>query len=221
MERGFFDRSNYTQIDHQGFNHSASWVDRLAGAAPPAGPERFRAVRGEIKPIRARRTGHILVLLQLPGDAQLKDSEIRHPAPLVRAVEDAAPLGVELRVRAHPMSNRQWPTPNRARMIGGELEDAVGSARFAVTINSNSGNEALAWGCPVLCLGPAIYARAGAAYATKLADLPAAIGTMLDGWRPKQDVVRNYLYWLACRQWSSAELRDGETLRGLLDAATA
>ena len=101
-------------------------------------------------------------------------------------------------------------------MLDGTLAGAVRGARFAVTINSNAGNEALAWGCPVLCLGPALYATAGVAERTRLAKLPAAIEQMLAGWRPRDDDVRTYLCHLACRQWNCDELAEGSVLKRLL-----
>ena len=220
MERGFFDRFRYTQIDHAGFAHTASWAASLDGPPPPAGAARFaRAWGGPLARTEARKTGYILVLAQVPGDAQLADSEIRHPGPLMQAVEDAAPGGARIRVRPHPRSTWRPDTQDRARVIDGSLEDAVAGSRFMVTINSNAGNEAIAWGCPVMCLGPALYGMAGAALTTGLAGLRGAIETMLDGWRPDDRLSRDYLYHLACRQWSREELRDGEVLSGLLSAA--
>ena len=87
MERGFFDRLNYSQIDHAGFNHTASWAGKLDGPAPPDGMKRFAAVWGDEPEGFIGRRGYCLVLLQVPADAQLADSEIRCPGPLVRAVE--------------------------------------------------------------------------------------------------------------------------------------
>ena len=88
-----------------------------------------------------------------------------------------------------------------------------------MTINSNAGNEALAAGCRVLCLGPALYAMAGVARQTTVADMPTALRDMLAGWAPESAAVRNYLRWLACRQWSRAELADGDALGPILALA--
>lgn len=219
MERGFFDRLHWTQIDHQGFNHTASWAAGLGGPCPPEGPQRFLRAWGR-KPKRVRRSrgGYVLVLCQVPADAQLQDSEIRHPGPLVQAVEDATPTGVEIRVRAHPLSAWSCGTGGRSRMIETPLADAIAGAAFAVTINSNAGNEALAWGCPVLCLGPALYGMAGVAMQTGLSHLAELMQLMRDGWRPGQKDVENYLYHLACRQWSCEELLAGAALEALLAA---
>jgi len=221
MERGFFDRFNYVQIDHAGFNHTASWAGLLGHDAPESGEERFHAAWGEApRMVRSRRRGYILVFLQMPEDAQLADSEIRHPGQVVHAVEDAVRRDVEIRVRAHP--RHAWNNrAGRSKMIAGTLTDAIAGARFAVTINSNAGNEALAWGCRVLCFGPALYGTAGVALQTTLTGLRRAIETMLAGWRPDNQHVRNYLYHLACRQWTCSEIADsdGRILQNLLAAA--
>ena len=226
MERGFFDRMRHMQIDAAGFNHTASWADTLIEPAPQEGRGRFEAIRDSPPiPTAARNDGYVLVLLQVPTDSQLRDSEIHHPGPLVDAVEDAMPRNIPLRVRAHPISQwncgtRRNGRPRHARMLTGPgapgLADAVAGARFCLTINSNSGNEALAMGCPVLCLGPALYAMAGAAMQTTLAGMAVAIRDMLDGWHAPQGLVENYLYHLACRQYGIDELRTGAPLRSAL-----
>lgn len=222
MERGFFDRLRHTQIDRRGFNHTASWAACLSGPAPAGGRQRFLRAWGRgRRPIRRRRDGYLLVLCQAPGDAQLRDSEIRHPGPLVRAAADAAPGGIEIRARAHPLSAWSCGTLGRARMIRGTLDEALAGAAFAVTVNSNAGNEALAAGCPVLSLGPSLYGRAGVALQTGLAHLADAIEAMLDGWRPADSDVAHYLYHLACRQWTAAELARAAVLERLLDPPDA
>ena len=243
MERGFFDRTAWTQIDAAGFNHTASWAHSLSGPAPRAGRDRFEAVWGAPPtPMAPRRDGYVLVLLQVSADSQLANSEIHHPGPLVDAVQDALPHDVPLRVRAHPIG--RWNCgvmrngrPRHARMLSGgtafqavgdgtpqakslchrgSLAEAVAGARFCITINSNAGNEALAWGCPVLCLGPALYESAGAAMRTTLAGMADAIRDMLDGWCPAPRLVENYLHHLACRQYGIDELAAGGPLREII-----
>ena len=218
MERGFFDRMAHTQLDFHGFNHRASWASRLGRPAPIGGAERFRQVWGtEPTPMRSRRDGYILVLGQVSRDAQVRDSEIHHAGPLAQAVEDAAPRDVDIRIRPHPLARWCRPADARAAVIEGDLRTAIAGARFVVTINSNAGNEALAWGCPVLCFGPSLYGMAGVALQTHLVDMPASIRLMLDGWRPPRDMTANTLAHLACRQWSRGELARGTVLKRLLD----
>ena len=220
MERGFFDRFNRTQIDHAGFNHTASWVTRLSGPAPVEGVRRFAELTATIGPALAtnpRRDGHVLILGQVSGDAQLRDSEIGHARQLVRAVEAASASDVELRFRPHPMD--KWRSGRNE--LNGDLSDAIDAAGFAITINSNSANDALLRGCPVLCLGPATPCIAGVAIQTSLTALPASIELMLAGWAPDSRRVLSYLHWLAARQWTIEELTDtdgGVLTRLLADA---
>ena len=215
MERGFFDRMNHTQIADGGFNHTAPWARTLDEPAPIEGKARFQAVHGEILPTKARDDGYVLILGQTAGDSQLKDSEIHHPKLLIGAVEDALPRDVPVRFRPHPLY--PWRGNEHVQRDDGTLREAIDGARFAVTINSNAGNEALAWGCPVLCLGPALYAMAGAALQTTLAKLGRRLECMLGGWHPPQSLIENTLHHLACRQYGLDELRRGERLRRIME----
>ena len=122
-------------------------------------------------------------------------------------------------MRPHPSQTGRERHVLFPRCEAASLEEAIAGASFAVTINSNAGNEALALGCPVLALGPSIYGRAGVARETTLAGLKPALAEMLKGWRPKTEAVRNYLEWLACRQWNEQELQEGEALDGLIRRA--
>ena len=223
MERGFLDRFNHTQIDHAGFNHTASWAVDIAGPAPVGGVVRLaRLIEtvGPPRPVKPRSSGHILILGQVRGDAQLRDSEIGHAESLVTAVDSAARPGVELRFRPHPLSNWRTRRGDRTTTFDGELTDAIDAARFAITINSNSANDALLRGCPVLCLGPALSGIAGVAIQTSLAGLERNMELMLDGWRPDSRRVLSYLHWLAARQWTIDELAGGGgVLPRLLSAA--
>jgi len=118
MERGFFDRFNHTQMDHAGFNHTASWAADVAGPAPVAGVARFAGLTEAIGPARsvsARSSGYILILGQVPGDAQLRDSEIRRPESLVRSVESAVGKNVKLCFRAHPRNGWRPKRCDRTR----------------------------------------------------------------------------------------------------------
>lgn len=220
MERGFFGRMAHTQLDMQGFNHCASWAAGLAGPAPADGPERFATAWGAaaVTP-QPRHGGYVLVLGQVPDDSQLHHSEIHHCGPLVQAVENATPREIDIRVRPHPLARWRRIADGRATVAAGDLRTAIAGARFVVTINSNAGNEALAWGCPVLALGPSLYGIAGAAMQTSLAHMAASVRMMLDGWRPSREMTANYLHHLACRQWTCDELAEGTILRSLLDDA--
>lgn len=224
MEHAFFDRRRErVQIDHGGFSQMASWCRTEVFDAPASGHDRLRMMAGRAPQAQvARREGYILVILQVPNDGQLADSEIQTPGPLVRAVEASAPEGVDIRVRAHPVCPWSCRTNRRARMSEGKtLEEDIAGARFVVTINSTAGVKTILMGCPLLCLGPAMYATAGVAFETSIADLAEAISVMLSGWSPRTDKATNFLRHLANHQWTFAELAQGDVLKELLEVADA
>jgi len=219
VEHGFFDRRAYTQVDHQGILHWASWVEHCDRPAPEDGASRLDAVWPyPLRSFRARLRGYVLVIGQVPGDSQMDDSEIKLSTPLEKIVARSLTNGVRAVFRHHPRV-RMKRVRYLPRCEVPSLEHAVDGARFAVMVNSNTGNECLAWGCPVLCFGPAIYAQAGVALQTTVADFRQRFQQMLDGWRPDEERVRNYLEWLACRQWNQDEFRGGGVLAARLREA--
>lgn len=224
MEHAFFDRRRErVQVDHEGFSQMASWCRAEVFDAPAAGHDRlYMMADGGPAAQEPRREGYILVILQVPNDGQLFDSEIQTPGPLVRAVEASVPEGVEIRVRAHPVCPWNCGTNGRARMAEGKtLEEDIAGARFVVTINSTAGVKTILLGCPLLCLGPAMYATAGVAFETSIADLAENISVMLHGWSPRTDKATNFLRHLANHQWTFAELAQGDVLKELLEVADA
>ncbi len=218
MELGFFNRHNYTQLDHVGFNHMASWADDWAiGPESAAAGRLWKVWPRDLVPVIAR-PGRVVVLGQVAGDTQLLESETADSAVLFRAVCQAVGDRADVVYRPHPTTRRQ-PTVDAAHHTSGTLEEDVAGAAFVVTINSNSGNEALAMGCPVLCLGPALYERAGVARKATIGNMQEGVTAMLDGRAPDPVRVMRYLYRLAARQWSQEELANGNVLVPLLKEA--
>jgi len=214
LERGFFDRMNYSQMDMEGFNHRASWAKNIGGPAPVSGVRRFKDIEqavGRRERVSARKKGYILVLGQTGGDAQLCDSELCHPAGLLDAVMNATDQKIVF--RPHP--DNGW-RPEYIESMEGPLSTAIEGARFCITINSNAGNDALWAGVPVLCFGPALCEMAGVAMGTSAARLPHDIKFMLDGWAPDEKRVLSYLHWLCARQWNADEIASGNPLRQIL-----
>lgn len=216
MERGWLDRFNYTQIDHQGFNHMASWAHMVSGAAPIDGIGRYQGLCELLSPpkrVESRRTGYVLILGQTGGDTQLKQSEIHHPDALCDSVLAQLPGGLDVAYRRHPLDKY---IPSNIESLDGTLQEALNGARFVVTINSNAGNDALWAGVPVLCLGPALYEIAGAARRTSIATLLHDMEFMAQGWHPDERRVTSYFHWLASRQWNRKELEQGDVLARLI-----
>lgn len=215
MERGWLDRGNYTQLDWKGYNHRASWAARIARTGPFEGVERFGVVQGVVgprKPIEARKNGYVLVLGQTEGDTQLNESEIGTPNVLLATVLNSTREKVVF--RPHPANG--YRPGGGVDIHEGELSDALDGARFCVTINSNSGNDALWAGIPVLCFGPALYEMAGAAMGTSTGRIANDIETMLGGWRPDDRRVLAYFHWLCARQWTNKELERGDVIARLV-----
>jgi hypothetical protein len=215
LERGFFRRMHYTQVDGLGFNHTASWARHLQGPASLNGPARFfKAWKRRPAAQRSRQHGYVLILCQLQGDAQVQDCCVHHPQALCDLITDALPRNMPVGIRPHPLSS--WRP--KKQLLQGSLKQALSGARFCVTLNSNAANEAIATGCPVLAFGPALCSMAGAAHPATLPSLSNDLEDMLEGWSPPQQRAEQFLYHLADRQFSPAQLREGSVLKRILES---
>ena len=75
LERGFFDRMHFCQVDCVGFNHTASWAgDDIMPC--DRGREMLARTMGETLSVLSRPKGDILLLLQVSNDTQLAGAEI-------------------------------------------------------------------------------------------------------------------------------------------------
>jgi hypothetical protein len=212
IEHGWFDRKNYHQCDQRGILHWSSLVQKFHLPAPAEFRARLRQVLGRpLIPVTLnRRSNTILVLGQISGDTQMFESEINGPLQIDKAVCRAIEgLDVHAEFRPHPL-DRAYEVRKKYLPASrhSSLEEAVRACRFVVTINSNAGVEALAFGRPVLCFGPATYAQAGVAMQTTLKDLRANIQRM-EHFTVDQSQVENYLSWLAGAQFSLDEFAAG------------
>jgi len=228
MEMGFLDRSRHVQLDPVGFLHRASWAADLRADGPlpdlPAcAAERLAGVWGEpLRPVRPRAAGPVLVIGQVPGDSQMVESAVNTPRDIAKLVASHLPAGVPAVFRGHPkaslhanhLAGQILPVSEAA-----DLKAAIKAARFVVTINSNAAVEAMAWGCPVLALGPSLYLRAGLARAATPKTFRSDLAAMLEGWAPDTARAAHYLRLLACRQFSRADLAAGGVLAALLAGA--
>lgn len=240
LEHGFFQRQEYTQADPAGFLHNASWAGRVSGSAPAGGFDRVSRFYPTLRAVRARSEGRIVVLGQVDGDSQMYQSEIGTAKRLQLAVKSALPPGVrgDACFRPHPATigprdgarrvflplcpgsqNMREALGYATRKQSTTLAAVFRHARFVVAINSNALNEALAAGVPCLCFGPFLGLNAGVVHGTTVHSLRRDMAEMLDGWCPDADAVRNYLAWLAARQWNNAELATGEPMAEILSSA--
>jgi len=222
-EHGFFNRSVYTQLDHEGILHWTSWRNDLHKPAPAEGEARLKEVwKFPYEGFGKRDSKRILVLGQLNGDSQMMESEIQASKQIAQLVKDNLPQGYKAFFRPHPKANGHH-THKALRYLPLETSDtllgAVLKSKFAVTINSNAGNECLGLGCPVLAFGPALYLQARVGLSCNPRNIKKRLQEMADGWMPDSDDVKNYLNHLACRQWSFDELKQGKFLKPLIEAA--
>jgi len=235
LEHGFFGRKRYSQADHEGILHWASWRHDLRGPAPAEGAEKLAQFYPQGLTPMQRRRGYILVVGQVTNDTQMFESSIQGPVPLQRLIYNATKglTRAQVYFRPHP-GERGMPRQQLLKLLpqaedargeyvrtkhGLGLAEALEGAAFVLTINSNAINEALALGVPCLAFGPHLGIEAGVVRQTTAAMLAADIDAMLDGWVPNPEAVENYLRWLACRQWAPEEFAQPDVMRQLVEAA--
>jgi hypothetical protein len=241
VEHGFFQRGEYSQVDHSGILHWASWAKSVRSEPPSGSDERLAKFVPNVVTAAPRNKGPILVLGQVDGDTQMDESEIPGAVKLLRTLEHAIPRDIKVFFRPHPIAHvaglqaaRRFPRfivenenagDNRAEYAKEKqsktLAEALAECRFAVAINSNSLVEAVAAGVPCLAFGPAIGITAGAFRQGTIGTAPQDIQGMLAGWTPRHDDVVRFLRWLSMRQWSPEELRLPGVICSLLHAAGA
>ena len=218
VEHGFLgDRKQRVQVNAGGSLHWATWAtpEYLMSPAPARAFDRLaNVVPAGVQPT-TQRYGYVLGLGQIDGDSQLDDSDVQCAADFERIL---ARSGAEPLVwRDHPLAKpRSMHARYAPRVDGQTLRQQTDAARVAVMINSNSGNECLAWGCPVVAMGPALYLAAGLATPWTQQTITAAIDSPA---RPDPERVRNYLAHLADRQYSHADLSAGPALARVLQEA--
>lgn len=149
----------------------ATWVRRLAVL-----PLRKRHASTVVERLSSGREPFFVFPMQLDSDSQVS---IHSPFDGMTAALDTiianfarhAPAETRLVVKAHPLDNgwrnfrkrtaglaRRYGVASRVDFIdGGDLNVLVKLAQGVVTLNSTVGFIALSAGCPVICLGKAIF----------------------------------------------------------------
>jgi capsular polysaccharide export protein len=135
-----------------------------------------RAHQADVHRVIERAGPIFLVLLQRPGDSQLRvHSEFEKTADFIEAVIESfaasAPRDARLVFKAHPLDHGIEPHERDIRRIAydvgvgdrcsfiedGHLASLVRCAAGAITVNSTAGLTAIEFGCPVITLGEAVY----------------------------------------------------------------
>jgi hypothetical protein len=157
VELGWYPQSGTLQIDPDGINASASWVNEPLMQATKT-------------PLSVRPSGDLLVLLQHEQDTQITCQSPHFSKMSTFLVHLAKHSALPLRVRSHP----KFPIEDDVRQAATEfgigwdcnpsLKDSLESCQAVACINSSGAVEALAERLPVLCFGHAIYRHPGAVY---------------------------------------------------------
>lgn len=156
-------------------------------------PDRFKALGVKITAKGGNPEGYTLLIGQVPGDAAhgMDREQMR------RWLAAMAAQYPDVRYRPHPLGRIELPGVPE---LTGTLADALAGARLVVTWNSNTGNDALLAGVPVVAHGPnAVYAD------------------MCGETLPSVQARLAYFRRLAYAQWTLAEMRAGACQRFVLD----
>lgn len=238
MEHGFYQRREFSQADPRGILHWSTWADHVAEEPPPAAYDRLAFHHPSWDEIEfAPRSGYVLILGQVPGDAQMIESEYDAPPAMLQQISRGLPHGVEAVFRQHPVApplersvRRLCPgidlrqgtdrdLYSRDLQAPKSLRDDMAGAKFCIAINSNALVEATAMGIPCLAFGPALGINAGVYHPTSARTLRQDMAEMLGGWHPDAGRAKAFLAWLAWIQYSGAELSEPEVVRCLCQRA--
>lgn len=180
-------------------------INRL-GWVPAAAPssDRFERLNVAVRERAPKPIERALVMGQVGFDA----SHRMTPAQLERCyealVEELRAAGIrKIAFRAHPLG--QGIAPKVPHDGVRPLDDAIRNADLVVSINSNSGLDAILDGCPAVILKNAHYGELAYRWPVRPALCePAPVGA-----------VNAFLKRLAYAQWTDAEIREGLPLRFL------
>lgn len=162
------------------------------------------------------KNGHVLISLQLPGDASLRGINmydwLRYVIKQIRHVTDRP-----IRIRTHPGHNLKDtdefhafitdvivvnPVKDVSFSIGRNtpLKDDLKNAYCTVTYSSGSGIDSILYGIPTIAMDPGNFAwNVSSRYVSDIDDLYFA----------SRDQIHQWLNNLAYSQWTTEEMHDG------------
>lgn len=148
---------------------------------------------------------YVLIAEQVPHDAShgMDDAGIRRWT--AAAIKKCETYGLPYRVRHHPMNNSIDPS----LLPKTTIEEDVAGARAIYCHNSNTGNDALLAGVPVICDRDCEYAPTYQNLACSFEKIKYQTDSKM----------RDYLHRLAYAQWAREELADGSAFRYILSEA--
>lgn len=196
MERGYIgDRTKYTSLGFNGLNGRADF------GSPDNPSDRWEKHGFSMAPWREPHTGeYVLIMGQVPGDQSIQHIDVRS---LLHAVADSI-KHLPVCYRPHPLAHETWAP---ASVYYGTLQDALAGAERVITINSNSGVDAVLAGVPTVTLD-----EGSMAWPVTSHDISA----------PLCYVNRmQWAYNMAYTQWTEGEIRSGEAWEHLKDVTPA
>jgi len=168
-----------------------------------------------------------LLALQVESDTNMRHvpPELRTAQGLVDAVCNL-PLDAPLCVKAHPAAKSRRPYAHGTLYLplGFSLYDilATGRVRGVITLNSNTCNDALAYGVPAVVLGNGIWpTTTGAFYRTTIADFKLPDFLAWEQSQQRLDAAAKYMNQLDAIQWTPELARNQAAVREMLAEAIA
>jgi hypothetical protein len=193
LERGYLgERFEYTSVSFNGkLNNRAEFHSAHSD------PSRFNDLVTRYGPFPGYERasfgpGPVLLIGQKPGDQSHRHVKIDKWYQSV--TETLTNAGLKVKFRAHPLD--QTTVVRRAPLA--PLHEDLADARYVVTLNSNTGVEALAYGRPVVTCD-----EGAMAYPITSHDVAYAI---IPGYEERQ----RWFHELAWKQWTLSEMESGE-----------
>ena len=188
LERGYVgDRFAWTSVS---FGGGLNGRGEFRGPLDDASRWR-RHFSGLMQPWR-RQDGYALIMGQVLNDMSM--SGLRPKDIWSKAAADLAALGTDVRFKPHPKDRRQTHLPG-VNGASGDLGAALAGASLVVTINSNSGVDAVLAGVPTVTLDAGAMAW------------PVTSHRIGDVLMPDRERWAHALAW---KQWLPEEMASGE-----------
>lgn len=181
IDYGYIKRTNHAHDWRKG--HWQISLNGLNNIVENDNADRFNALDIQIKEVGGNPDGYTLICTQTTGDASHGNDE----AGIQKWVNEQWLKHENPILRPHPL---QAELTYNKQTLNGTLEQALSQSRLVVTMNSNTGHEALIQGVPVIATLPAAYSN-------------------MTGELPSLKARTQYFQRVANSQWTWEEMRQG------------
>lgn len=222
LDRKTHDNFQYYRIGVNGFlNGSAFWN------AENCPPDRYNNLDlGDWEGWRENYEGHILIALQLPGDASMRgNSIVDWCLDTIRTIRNQTDRPIV--IRTHPIANdkksdtyyelikaiafNEFSNVTLSNGKTSAIERDFAGAYCTVTYSSGLAIDSIRHGIPVIACDPGNFAWN---ISSKFPD------EVLSPQKADYDVVQQWFYNLAYCQWTVEEMQNGKVWRHLVPAIT-